>query len=85
MREGSSGVSSTRADETGATVVMYALDGWNGLHVFETPRRTNAAFFGPVAVEGNPEIGKSHRLTKRLGFVRHRAGDVVVGLRGRNP
>ena len=85
VREGSSSVARTRADEASATVVMHALNGRNGFHVFETARWTYPAFFGPVAVEGDPEIGKTHRLAEGLRFVRHRASNVVVGFGRWNP
>ena len=66
-------------------MIVQSLNGWNGFHVFEAPRGAQTALLRPVAVEGDPEVGKAHRLAERFSLVGHRAGDVVVGLRGRNP
>ena len=79
------GVSCTGADEALAAVVVHALDGRNGFHVFEAPRWAEAPLLRPVTMEGDPEVGKPHRFSQRISLVGHRAGDVVVGLRGRNP
>ena len=61
--EGPSGVTRTGADEALAVMIVHALDGWNRFHVLETPRGAQTALLRPVAVEGDPEVGKSHHFS----------------------
>ena len=85
MGEGSGRVAGAGADEPFAVVVVHALDGRYRFHVLEAPRGAQASLLRPVAVEGNPEVGEAHGLAQRIGFVGHRTGNVVVGLRGWYP
>ena len=61
-----------------ATVVMQALDGWNGFHILEATSGAQATFLWPVSVEGDPEVAHAEGLAKGFCFVGRGSSNVLI-------
>ncbi len=69
MSETPCSVARTCADEACATVIVQALNGWNGFHIFEAASGTHSAFFGPVAVESDPKVAHAQCIAEGIRLV----------------
>ena len=85
MSEASSGVTCAGTNQAFATVVVQALNSWNGFHILEASSGAHAAFLWPVSVEGHPEVAHVEGLAEGFCFVGRGSSDVFVGRGGWNP
>jgi hypothetical protein len=85
VSETASGVTCAGTNQAFATMVVQALDGRDGFHVFETASGAHAAFLWPVSVEGHPEVAHPEGLAKGFRFVGRCSSDVLVRSRSRDP
>ena len=85
MGEAARGVTCAGTNQAFATMVVQALNSWNGFHVLEATSGAHAAFLWPVSVVGHPEVAHPERFAKGFRFVGRGSSDVLVGGGGWNP
>ena len=68
-----------------ATMVVQALNSWNGFHILEATSGAQATFLWPVSVEGDPEVAHAEGLAEGFCFVGRGSSDVLVRSRSRDP